>query len=355
MSSWETRVRKVAPYTPGKQPKTGRIIKLNTNENPYPPSPKVEEVLRSADYSILRRYPDPASGELVSAIAKAYGVGTENVFVGVGSDDVLAMSFQTFFHSDTQILFPDITYSFYDVWAAAFEIPYRIVPLREDFSVAAEDYLVPNGGIVIPNPNAPTGMDAGEGVLQKIIAENRDSVIIIDEAYIDFGGKSVLPLIREYENLLVVRTVSKSRALAGSRIGYALGSQKLISYLNNYRNAFNSYTMDSLTQKIGVAAFSDMSYYETRTEQIIATREQSKKRLAELGFSFMDSKANFIFATHKDVPAIEIFDALEKEGIFVRHFKQPRIENFLRISIGTEEEMDALFTFLKRYLSDSKK
>ena len=254
MSEWERYVRKVEPYVPGEQPKEDGVIKLNTNENPYPPSPKVSEILRTVDTDKLRLYPDPEATELVLAIADRYGVDPARVFVGVGSDDVLAMAFLTFFGSDRPILFPDITYSFYDVWAKLFGIPYETQPLRADFSIDPSDYRKENGGIVIPNPNAPTGLEEAEGVLEGVIASNPGSVVIIDEAYVDFGAKSVLPLTERYDHLLVVSTYSKSRSLAGSRIGFAIGDSKLIACLNACKFSFNSYTMDRLTIQIGRAA-----------------------------------------------------------------------------------------------------
>ncbi len=347
--SWEEKVRKVTPYVPGEQP-TGRVIKLNTNENPYPPSPEVSRVLREFDTDDLRKYPDVYGGELQDKLAELYGLDKNRVFVGVGSDDVLATAFLAFFDSDIPVLFPDITYSFYDVWAELYRIPYKTLPLDENFRINREDYICKNGGIVIPNPNAPTGVEKSVDDLEYIISNNPDSVVIIDEAYIDFGGSSVLPLTDKYDNLLVVQTFSKSRALAGGRIGMAFGSEKLIKYLNDVKFSINSYTMNRLTVAVGAAILEDKEYFDSTVKKVIATRERTKVRLKELGFEFPDSSTNFIFASHKSVPAKEIFEALKKEGIYVRWWNKPRISNHLRISIGTDEEMDALFAFLEGFL-----
>lgn len=347
---WEENVRRVVPYVAGEQPQNKNVIKLNTNENPYPPAPEVERVLRELNHDTLRKYPDPDVSELVNALAKRYGLDNEQVFVGVGSDDVLAMSFLTFFNSDKPILFPDITYSFYDVWADLYRIPYECQPLDENFCIRKEDYQKENGGIVIANPNAPTGVYETPDFLEEIIKANPNSVVIIDEAYIDFGGESCVPLIEKYENLLVVQTFSKSRALAGMRIGYAMGSRMLIKYLNDVKFSFNSYTMNTVTIKAGAASVANEEYFRQITGKIIETRENTKKRLSELGFIFPDSKTNFIFAAHKSVPAQEIFDALRENEIYVRHWNKPRIENYMRISIGTDEEMKTVLDFLENYL-----
>ena len=349
---WEENVRRVVPYVAGEQPQNKNVIKLNTNENPYPPAPEVERVLRELDHDTLRKYPELDASELVNALAKRYELDNEQVFVGVGSDDVLAMSFLTFFNSDKPILFPDITYSFYDVWADLFRIPYECQPLDENFCIRKEDYQKENGGIVIANPNAPTGVYETPDFLEEIIKANPNSVVIIDEAYIDFGGESCVPLIDKYENLLVVQTFSKSRALAGMRIGYAMGSKKLIKYLNDVKFSFNSYTMNTVTIKAGAASVANEEYFRQITGKIIETREHTKKRLSELGFIFPDSKTNFIFAAHKHVPAQEIFDTLRENEIYVRHWNKPRIENYMRISIGTDEEMKTVLDFLENYLKE---
>lgn len=347
--SWEDNVKRVVPYVPGEQPKS-KVIKLNTNENPYPPSPKVREVLSNYDIDELRLYPDVNAGELGMALAKYYGLNSNQVFVGVGSDDVLAIAFMTFFNSDKEILFPDITYSFYDVWADLYKIPYRIVELNDEFRINIEDYLVPNGGIVIPNPNAPTGVEKDVRELEKIVAKNPDSVVIIDEAYVDFGATSMLPLINKYDNLLIVQTYSKSRSMAGARIGMAFGNEKLIKYMNDVKFSINSYTMNRLTVAAGTAALEDEEYFKETCDKVIATRERTKVRLRELGFDMPDSKSNFVFATHESIPASDIFNAAKSAGIYLRWWNKDRISNRLRISIGTDEEMDALFAFLKEYI-----
>ena len=350
MKNWENHVRKVVPYVAGEQPKEQDVIKLNTNENPYPPAPGVGKVIQNFACEVLRKYPDPDVSALTSALAKQYGLDRGQVFVGVGSDDVLAMSFLTFFNSGKPVLFPDITYSFYDVWADLYRIPYECQPLDEDFCIKKEDYMKPNGGIVLANPNAPTGVMTELAVLEEIIAANQDVAVIVDEAYVDFDGRSCVPLIKKYDNLLVVQTFSKSRALAGMRIGYAMGSQKLIQYLNDVKFSFNSYTMNALTIAAGVASLEDEAYFRQNLAKVVATRERAKKELARLGFVFGDSKTNFIFAAHKTVPAQEIFEALRASKIYVRHWNKPRIANYLRISVGTDEEMDRLFAFLEQYL-----
>ena len=347
--SWEDNVKRVVPYVPGEQPKS-KVIKLNTNENPYPPSPKVREVLSNYDIDELRLYPDVNAGELGMALAKYYRLNSNQVFVGVGSDDVLAIAFMTFFNSDKEILFPDITYSFYDVWADLYKIPYRMVELNDDFRINIEDYLVPNGGIVIPNPNAPTGVEKDVRELEKIVAKNPDSVVIIDEAYVDFGATSMLPLINKYDNLLIVQTYSKSRSMAGARIGMAFGNEKLIKYMNDVKFSINSYTMNRLTVAAGTAALEDEEYFKETCDKVIATRERTKVRLRELGFDMPDSKSNFVFVTHESIPASDIFNAAKSAGIYLRWWNKDRISNRLRISIGTDGEMDALFAFLKEYI-----
>ena len=348
--SWEDNVRKVVPYTPGEQPKIKNIIKLNTNENPYPPSPLVYKAYEEIELADLRKYPDPVCSVLVDSIASFYDVKKENVFVGVGSDDVISMAFLTFFNSDKHILFPDITYSFYDVWADLYRIPYKQMPLKDDFSIDPKDYYGENGGVVIANPNAPTGVRLPLEAVEDIILHNRDVVVIVDEAYVDFGGESALPLINKYDNLLVVRTFSKSRSLAGLRIGYAFGCEKIIKYLLDAKFSFNSYTMNMPSLILGAAAMNDRAYFEETTDKVINTRERVKKQLRDLGFVFEDSKTNFIFARHPDRHGREIFDYLRAHDIIVRRFDKPRIDEYLRISIGTDEEMDRLIEVLKEYL-----
>lgn len=352
MKKWEENIRKVIPYTPGEQPNQPDMIKLNTNENPYPPAPGVEKALAGLDTELLRLYPDPTAGELVRAIAEFYHLKEDQVFTGVGSDDVLAMSFLTFFNGKKPILFPDITYSFYDVWADLFRIPYERPALDEKFRIKKEDYFRENGGIIFPNPNAPTGVELPLADIEEILVKNPDVIVIVDEAYVDFGAKSALPLIEKYENLLVVQTFSKSRSMAGMRIGFACGNPVLIKYLNDVKYSFNSYTMDRTALAAGVAAIKDAAYFQETCRKIIETREWTKQELKALGFSFEDSKANFIFASHETCPAEELFQALREQHIYVRYFPKGRTGNHLRITIGTKEEMEKFVAFLKTYLSN---
>ena len=347
---FEDNIRKVVPYTPGEQPQDPGIIKLNTNENPYPPSPAVTEVLAHFNPDSLRLYPDPASSELISAIAEVYGVKETEVFAGVGSDDVLAMCYLTFFNSDKPVLFPDITYSFYDVWAELFRIPYRQVPLDGDFRIRPEDYEEENGGVIFPNPNAPTGILMPAETAERIIAANPDSIVIVDEAYIDFGGESVLPLIRRYDNLVVVRTFSKSRNLAGLRIGYAFACERLISLLNDVKYSFNSYTMNRLTIAAGAACVRDTAYFARCARRIMKTRAAVTKELTAIGFRVCDSAANFVFVSHPDYPARELFEYLKMQHVYVRYFDRPRISEYLRITIGTDAEMETLIRILRSYM-----
>ena len=350
MSSWKDNIRKVTPYTPGEQPKISDVIKLNTNECPYPPSPLVTEMIEKMDTERFRLYPDPEASLLVNELAEYYNVKPEQVFVGVGSDDVLGMAFLTCFNSEKPILFPDITYSFYDVWAELFKIPYKTVALDEQFKINPWDFNKENGGIIFPNPNAPTAIEMPLEQVEEVIKNNPDVVVIVDEAYVDFGGHTALSLIDKYDNLLVVQTFSKSRSLAGMRIGYAFGNPELIKYLNDVKYSFNSYTMDRTTIAAGVASMKDQAYFEECCNKIITTREWTKTELKKLGFSFQDSKANFIFATHESCPAKELFGALREKHIYVRYFPKDRIDNHLRITIGTDKEMKKLVEFLKEYL-----
>ena len=340
MSTWRDNLRTIEPYVPGEQPNLPDMVKLNTNENPYPPSPKVVETLKNFDCDSLRLYPDPNSQVLADALANCYGLQSDQVFLGVGSDDVLAIAFMTFFNSKKPILFPDITYSFYDVWAELFQIPYERPALDDHFDLIPEDYYKENGGVVIANPNAPTGVLQSLDFLRDVIEHNRDVVVIIDEAYADFSGSSALELTKEYDNVLIVQTYSKSRSLAGMRIGYAMGNPELIRAMNDVRYSYNSYPMTRLSVALGAAALEDEAYFRETVAKVIETREWTKKELKRLGFSFRDSQTNFIFATHEIVPAQTIFDVLREKHIFVRHFGQKRIENYLRISIGTQAEME---------------
>lgn len=350
--SWEDNVRKVVPYTPGEQPQNPNVIKLNTNECPYPPAPGVAKALQSFQADALRLYPDPAASDLTKALADYYGVKQSEVFVGVGSDDVLAMIFMTFFNSKKPLLFPDITYSFYDVWADLFRIPYRQIPLNDEFEINKEDYIGKEcGGIIFPNPNAPTGVLVDLAFIEDIVKANPDVIVVVDEAYIDFGGVSALPLIQKYDNLLVVQTFSKSRAMAGIRIGYAFGCEKLIKYLSDVKFSFNSYTMNRPALALGIEAVRDDAYFKEIVGKIVNTREWAKKELKELGFVFKDSMSNFIFATHPDYDIVNIFEELRKRDIYVRHFNGERIRDYLRITIGTDEEMKILINTIKEIVA----
>ncbi|MCI6888793.1 MAG: histidinol-phosphate transaminase [Ruminococcus sp.] len=351
MTGWENNIRKVIPYVPGEQPKENDIIKLNTNENPYPPSPKAVEALKSFDCSRMRLYPDPNSDILVNSLAKRYKVKPSQVFVGVGSDDVISMAFLTFFNSDKPILFPDITYSFYDVWADVYKIPYKTMPLDDNFRINKTDYFQENGGIIFPNPNAPTGVYESNEMIEEIVKANKNSIVIIDEAYIDFGGESCIGLTEKYDNLLVVQTFSKSRSMAGMRIGYAIGNEKLIKYMNDVKFSINSYTMNHVTQVCGAAAVEDEEYFIETIKKITDVRENTKKELKKLGFTFTDSKSNFLFAAHDKVKAETIFNELKSRKIYVRYWNKPRINNYLRISIGTAKEMEKLISALKEIVS----
>lgn len=355
MSTWRDNLRTIEPYVPGEQPNLPDMIKLNTNENPYPPSPKVVEVLKSFDCDSLRLYPDPNSQLLADALAKRYGLASDQVFLGVGSDDVLAIAFMTFFNSKKPVLFPDITYSFYDVWAELFQIPYERPALDEHFDLIREDYYKENGGVVIANPNAPTGVLQNIDFLRDVIEHNRDVVVIIDEAYADFSESSALELTKEYDNVLIVQTYSKSRALAGMRIGYAMGNPELIKAMNDVRYSYNSYPMTRLSVALGVAALEDETYFKDTVAKVVETREWTKEQLKRLGFSFRDSRTNFIFAAHESVPAVQIFDALREKHIFVRHFSQKRIDNYLRISIGTREEMERFIEETEKIVANAGK
>ena len=351
MREWEKNVRKVVPYVPGEQPKLLDVIKLNTNENPYPPAPGVEKVLREFDVDTLRLYPDPLVSDLVKAIADFYGLNENQVFTGVGSDDVLAMIFMTFFNSEKPLIFPDITYSFYDVWADMLRIPYETIALDDDFRIKPVDYYRENGGVIFPNPNAPTGELLSLGMVEDIIKHNSDVIVVVDEAYIDFGGVSALPLIEKYDNVIVVQTFSKSRSLAGSRVGYAMANPVLIKYLNDVKYSFNSYTMDRITIAAATAAVKDRDYFAETTAKVIKTREWTKNELAGLGFEFGDSKSNFIFARHPKMSGQALFEKLKAEQVFVRHFSKPeRIADYLRISIGTDKQMQKLISILERIL-----
>lgn len=351
MKPWEKNIRKVVPYVPGEQPNRKDMVKLNTNENPYPPAPGVKKVLREMNADQLRLYPDPKITLLVEELANFYHLNPDQVFVGVGSDDVLAMAFLTFFNSDQPILFPDITYSFYPVWCDLYRIPYKTPALDQNFRIRKEDYYQENGGIVIANPNAPTSIYEELSVIEDIISHNPQVIVIVDEAYVDYGGKSAVELINKYDNLLVVQTFSKSRSMAGMRIGYAMGNPELIKALNDVKYSFNSYTMNQTAILAGVEAVKDAEYFIDTIGKITETRIKAEKRFKELGFSFPESSANFLFVTHERVPAKAIFENLRSKEIYVRYFNLPRIDNYLRVTIGTDQEMGRLFEALADFLS----
>ncbi len=350
MKAWEKAIRKVKPYVPGEQPKDKSVIKLNTNENPYPPAPGVERIIKNMEIDSLRLYPDPSISLLTEELAAFYQVDKDQVFVGVGSDDVLAMAFLTFFNSEKPVLFPDVTYSFYPVWCDLYRIPYEVQPLDGEFRIVKEDYYKDNGGIVIANPNAPTSIYEDIAVIEDIVSHNPDSVVIIDEAYIDFAGGSALSLIDRYENLLIVQTFSKSRSMAGMRIGYAIGSMKLIKALNDVKYSFNSYTLNQAAILSGVEAVKDKKYFDERIEDIIAVRREAEKSFKKLGFHFPQSGANFLFVTHESIQAKELYEVLKENKVLIRYFELPRINNYLRVTIGSKEQMDVLFNFLNKYI-----
>lgn len=353
MKAFEQNIRKVEPYVPGEQPQ-GQVIKLNTNENPYPPAPGVLEAMQNLETHMdtLRLYPDPTSDCLVEALADYYGVEKERVFVGVGSDDVLAMCFLTFFNSDKPIFFPDITYSFYKVWAELYRIPYECKAVDKDFRMIKEDYYGENGGVIFPNPNAPTSLYEDLEFVEDIIRHNQDVIVIVDEAYIDFAGRSALELIDKYDNLIVTQTFSKARSMAGMRIGYAIGSPLLIKYLNDAKYSFNSYTMNKTSLVYGTAAVKDRAYFDETIHKIVETREWAAEEFAKLGFVFPKPSGNFIFVSHPDYDAKEMFEALKAEGIYVRYWGSRRIEQYMRVTVGTKEEMETLFGFLRKYIAD---
>ena len=348
---WKKNLRDIEPYVPGEQSKDRDIVKINANENPYPPSPKAVEALKNFDTDRLRFYPQANATALKQAIADFYEVKAENVFVGNGSDDVLALAFQAFFNGDKPIAYPDITYSFYPVWCRLLGIEYVNYPLDDNFRINVEDYKAENGGVVIPNPNAPTSIGEGREFVEKLMKYNRDSVVIIDEAYCDFGGVSSVPLIEKYENLLVTGTFSKSRSLAGMRIGFAIGSKTLIDTLEAVKNSYNSYTVDALSIAMGIEAMKDVEYFNETISKIIATRTRVTEELRLLGFEVLDSQTNFIMATHEGYNMKEMFEHLKENKIFIRYFNQPRINKYVRITIGTNDEMDKFLNGVKDFIN----
>lgn len=348
---WMKNLRDIEPYVPGEQSREKNIVKINANENPYPPSPEAIKAINEFDCNRLRFYPDANALEFKKALAEFYGVSVENVFLGNGSDDVLALSFQAFFNSDKPIAYPDITYSFYPVWCRLFNIPYKNYPLDDNFRINPEDYKEQNGGVVIPNPNAPTSLGEGREFIERIMEYNKDSVVIIDEAYVDFGGYSSVELTKKYENLLITGTFSKSRSLAGMRIGYAIGSKTLISVLEAVKNSYNSYTLNSISMAAGTAAIKDRAYFESTVSKVIATRQRVAEELRALGFTVLNSQTNFLFATHNAINIKDYFEWLKAQKVFIRYFNLPRINNYVRITIGTDDEMNVFLNKTKEYLN----
>ncbi|MBZ0126240.1 MAG: histidinol-phosphate transaminase [Rhodocyclaceae bacterium] len=347
---WSAVVSKLTPYVPGEQPKLPNLVKLNTNENPYGPSPKVLESLRAEIGDSLRLYPDPNADRVKEAVAAYFAVTPKQVFVGNGSDEVLAHVFLGLLKHDHPVLFPDITYSFYPVYCGLYDVAFETVPLTDAFEIRAEDYARPNGGIVFPNPNAPTGRALALDDIEQMLAANPDSVVVVDEAYVDFGAETAVPLVAKYPNLLVVQTLSKSRSLAGLRVGFAVGHEDLIEALERVKNSFNSYPLDRLAIAGAVAAMEDRDHFEQTRQAVIKSREKLVKELAALGLDVLPSAANFVFARHPQRDAGELAAALRARSIIVRHFRQPRIEQFLRITVGTDAQCQALTSALREIL-----
>ncbi|WP_110633674.1 histidinol-phosphate transaminase [Salinicola salarius] len=343
---WSPAVRALTPYVPGEQPRE-KLIKLNTNENPYPPSPAVEAVLQRFAVDHLRLYPDPESSALRQTLAKTYGVEPEQVFVGNGSDEVLALAFQTFFCQPKPLLMPAISYSFYPVYCKLYDIAYRTVALNDHWQIALEAFDTDNGGVVFANPNAPTGHGHPRQAIARLLERITESVVLVDEAYVDFGGESAIPLIDNHPNLLVTGTLSKSRSLAGLRVGYAIGSRELIDGLERVKNSFNSYPIDMLASEVAIASLEDDEHFQACCERVVATREWTRQQLEALGFEVLPSQTNFLFVRHSERNGATIFSELRERGILVRHFDKDGLRDFLRISIGTDDEMRSLIEALQ--------
>lgn len=348
--SWRDNLIKIEPYVAGEQPNKTDFIKLNANENPYPPSPKAIAAIHEYDAENLKKYPSANAVPLVNAIAKREGLLPENVFAGNGTDDVLSLCFRAFFNSDKPIIFPDITYSFNTVWCDILNIPYETIPVDEDFNIDPADYARPNGGVVVANPNAPTSIGRGLDFIREILDNNRDSVVIVDEAYVDFGGTTAVPLLKEYDNIVITRTFSKSRSMAGMRLGWAMGGKEVISAIYAAKDSMNSYPVDSIAQAAGVASIEDEEYFQATLKRVIATRDRLTAELRGMGFTLPDSRTNFVFASHPRYSAKEIFEFLKTRDIYVRWFNKPRIDNYLRITVGTDEETDALIKSLNEFI-----
>ena len=348
---WSECVQGLHPYVPGEQPKVQDLIKLNTNESPYPPSPRVLEAVNDQAINALRLYPDPGNSQLKTSLANYFSLHDNQICIGNGSDEILAFAFQGLLKHSKPILFPDITYGFYPVYCGLFDIDYIELPLAENFTINLADYQRENGGVIFPNPNAPTGIGKGLDAIERCLNSNPDSVVIVDEAYVDFGCESAAGLIDRYPNLLVVQTLSKSRSLAGSRVGYALGNATLIEALERVKNSFNPYSVDRLAELAATAAIEDSDYFNHCRQKIIDTREWTAAQLQALGFEILPSMANFIMAKPDGVTAEILFAQLREHKILVRYFQKPRIDEYLRISIGTDQEMQALMTVLQRILA----
>ncbi|MDX9745513.1 MAG: histidinol-phosphate transaminase [Syntrophales bacterium] len=347
---WSAVVHTIQPYVPGEQPKLTSLIKLNTNENPYAPSPKVLEAVKVEAAETLRLYPDPNADRVREAVADYYGLTRPQVFVGNGSDEVLAFAFQGLLKHKKPLLFPDITYSFYPVYCRIYEIDHETVPVTDDLEIRLDDYLRPNGGIIFPNPNAPTGRPVSLSAIEGLLNMNADSVVVVDEAYVDFGTESAVPLIGRFPNLLVVQTLSKARSLAGLRVGFAMGDPGLIEALDRVKNSFNSYPLDRFAISGAVAALEDRAYFEKIRAKIIGTREMLTANMRDLGFEVLPSSANFIFVRHPHREAVELAGKLRERSIIVRHFPLPRIEQYLRITVGTDEQCGTLVSALREIL-----
>lgn len=352
MNFLSEKANELIPYVPGEQPKDGEYIKLNTNENPYFPSVDVIRAIKNTNFDRLRLYPDPESSKLRETYAQILGLEVDNIFVGNGSDEVLATAFQTFYMGKDNVLMPNITYSFYPVYCNLYNITAKEIPLKEDYTIDINDYLVKNNGIVIANPNAPTSIALSKNEIETIVKNNPNSVVLVDEAYVDFGGESVVSLVNEYNNLLVVETLSKSYSLAGLRVGFAIGNKELIDGMNRVKNSFNSYPIDMLAQIGATEALKDTKYLNETRNMIISTRQETTKALKELGFTVLDSKTNFLFIIHKEKKAEEIFDFLRENKILVRYFKKPRLDNGLRVTIGTDGEMKKFIEIITKFVKE---
>ncbi|MFW1812483.1 histidinol-phosphate transaminase [Acinetobacter ursingii] len=353
MRFWSPEVRELEPYTPGEQPKIQNLLKLNTNENPYPPSPKVVEAVQAVlthQADALRLYPDPDATQLKQAIATQQNVSVDQVFVGNGSDEVLAHIFKAFFIQDQPILYPDITYSFYPVYSQFFGVKTQQIPLNDDFEIVLDDYRQGNGGIIITNPNAPTSIALSLQQIEQILQANPDRVVVIDEAYVDFGAETAVGLVEQYDNLVVCQTTSKSRSLAGLRVGFAIAQAHLIAALEAVKNSFNSYPMDRFAIAAAVASFEDQAYFEAQCQKVIQSRDKLVEELKVIGFKVLPSKANFIFVTHPSRDAAELATQLREQGVLVRYFNKPRIDQYLRITIGTDQQNQRLVETLKTLL-----